>query len=35
MLDNTAKEQLTEKIYFDTFEDCSQNLILVVFTKTR
>jgi hypothetical protein len=26
---------LTEKIYFDTYPDCGQNLVMVVFTKTR
>jgi len=34
LLDNTAKP-LTNRIYFDTYEGCTQNLVLVVFTKTR
>ena len=34
LLDNTAKP-LTNKIYFDTFDDCTRNLVMVVFTKTR
>ncbi len=34
LLDNTAKP-LTNKIYFDTRTDCSQNLVMVVFTKNR
>jgi len=34
LLDNTAKP-LTNKIYFDTYSDCTQNLVMVVFTKTR
>ncbi len=34
LLDNTAKP-LTDKIYFDTYAECTQNLVMVVFTKTR
>jgi cytoskeletal protein RodZ len=34
LFDNTGKA-LTEKIYFDTFTDCNQNLVMVKFTKTR
>jgi hypothetical protein len=34
LLDNTAKP-LTNKIYFDTYAGCTQNLVMVVFTKTR
>jgi hypothetical protein len=34
LLDNTAKP-LTSKIYFDTYSTCSQNLVMVVFTKNR
>jgi len=34
LLDNTAKP-LTNKIYFDTKDGCTQNLVMVVFTKTR
>jgi hypothetical protein len=34
LLDNTAKP-LTDKIYFDTYDGCTQNLVMVVFTKTR
>ncbi len=26
---------LTEKIYFDTFNDCKKNLVMIVFTKNR
>jgi hypothetical protein len=26
---------LTDKIYFDTFNDCAKNLVMIVFTKTR
>jgi hypothetical protein len=32
LFDNGAKP-LTDKIYFDTFTDCSKNLVMVVFTK--
>jgi hypothetical protein len=34
LLDNTAKP-LTNKIYFDTYSTCNQNLVMVVFTKNR
>lgn len=34
LLDNTAKP-LTNKIYFDTYSSCTQNLVMVVFTKNR
>jgi len=34
LLDNTAKP-LTNKIYFDTYVGCTQNLVMIVFTKTR
>jgi hypothetical protein len=34
LLDNTAKP-LTNKIYFDTYTDCTKNLVMVTFTKTR
>jgi hypothetical protein len=34
LFDNNGKA-LTEKIFFDTFDDCAKNLVLVVFTKTR
>jgi hypothetical protein len=34
LLDNTAKP-LTDRIYFDTYAGCTQNLMMVVFTKTR
>lgn len=34
LFDNTGKP-LTEKIYFDTYDDCGKNLVMVVFTKTR
>jgi hypothetical protein len=34
LLDNTAKP-LTDKIYFETYDDCSQNLMMIIFTKTR
>lgn len=33
LFDNNGKP-LTEKTYFDTFEDCTKNLVMVVFTKT-
>ncbi len=26
---------LTEKLYFDTFNDCAKNLVMIVFTKNR
>ncbi len=34
LLDNTAKP-LTDKIYFDTYSTCDQNLVMVVFTRNR
>lgn len=34
LIDNTGKS-LTEKIFFDTYDDCQKNLVMVVFTKTR
>jgi len=34
LLDNTSKP-LTEKIYFDTYVGCTQNLVMVKFTKIR
>ncbi len=34
LFDNTGKP-LTEKIFFDTYDDCNKNLVMVVFTKTR
>ncbi len=34
LLDNTAKP-LTEKIFFDTYSTCTQNLVMAVFTKNR
>ena len=34
LFDNTARP-LTEKIYFDTFEDCEKNLVMIIFTKNR
>ena len=34
LFDNTGKP-LTSKIYLDTFTDCTKNLVLVTFTKTR
>jgi len=34
LIDNAGKP-LTEKISFDTFDDCQKNLVMVVFTKTR
>jgi hypothetical protein len=34
LFDNTAKP-LTNKIYFDTYEGCDENLVLIVFTKNR
>jgi hypothetical protein len=34
LFDNNGKP-LTEKIYFDTFNDCKMNLVMVVFTKTH
>jgi hypothetical protein len=32
LLDNTAKP-LTDKIFFDTYSTCTQNLVMVVFTR--
>jgi hypothetical protein len=34
LLDNTSKP-LTGKIYFDTFNSCTQNLVMIEFTRTR
>ena len=34
LFDNAGKP-LTDKIYFDTFDDCAKNLVMIVFTKTR
>ena len=34
LLDNKASP-LTNKIYIDTYDGCNQNLVMVVFTKTR
>jgi hypothetical protein len=34
LFDNTGKP-LTEKISFDTYDDCNKNLVMIVFTKTR
>ena len=34
LFDNNGKP-LTDKTYFDTFDDCAKNLVMVVFTKTR
>lgn len=34
LFDNNG-HPLTEKIYFDTFEDCGKNLIMIVFTLTK
>ena len=36
LLDNSPiPVPLTDKIYFDTYEDCAKNLVTVVFTKTH
>jgi hypothetical protein len=34
LLDNQG-QPLSEQIYFDTFDDCAKNLVIVTFTKTR
>ena len=34
LFDNNGKP-LTDKIYFDTFDDCAKNLVMIVFTVTR
>jgi hypothetical protein len=34
LLDNTTKP-MTDRIYFDTYDGCTQNLVLMVFTKNR
>ncbi len=34
LFDNTAKA-LTDKIYFDTYADCTKNLVYIVFTVNR
>ena len=34
LLDNTAKP-LTNRIYFDTYDGCTQNLVMINFTKIR
>ena len=35
LLDNNTVQPLTNKIYFDTYGECTKNLVMVVFTKTR
>jgi hypothetical protein len=34
LFDNTS-QPLTDKVYFDTFTDCTKNLVYITFTKTR
>jgi hypothetical protein len=34
LFDNNGKA-LTEKTYFDTYNDCKKNLVMIVFTLTR
>jgi hypothetical protein len=34
LFDNTSKP-LTDKIYFNTYSDCTKNLVLIVFTKLK
>jgi len=34
LFDNNG-QMLTDKIYFDTYNDCEQNLVMVVFTKNK
>ena len=34
LFDNNGKA-LTDKIYFDTFNDCQKNLVIIVFTLMR
>jgi hypothetical protein len=34
LLDNSGKP-LTDKVYFETYEDCARNLVMIVFTMTR
>jgi len=34
LFDNNGKP-LTERIYFDTYNDCARNLVIILFTKTR
>jgi hypothetical protein len=34
LFDNNGRP-LTEKIYFDTFDDCDKNLVMIIFTRTR
>jgi hypothetical protein len=34
LFDNTS-QPLTDKLYFDTFSDCSKNLVLIIFTKLK
>lgn len=34
LFDNTGKA-LTDKVYFDTFDDCAQNLVKITFRRTR
>jgi disulfide bond formation protein DsbB len=34
LLDTTSKP-LTNRIYFDTYDGCTQNLVMVIFTKNR
>jgi hypothetical protein len=34
LLDNTAKP-LTNRIFYDTYSSCDQNMVMVVFTRTH
>jgi hypothetical protein len=34
LFDNNG-QMLTDKMYFDTYDDCDQNLVMVVFTKNK
>lgn len=34
LFDSTGK-MLTDRVYFDTYTDCSKNLVMIVFTKTK
>jgi len=34
LFDNSSKP-LTDKVYFDTYSDCTKNLVLIIFTKLK
>jgi hypothetical protein len=32
---NSSSKPLTDRVYFDTYDDCDQNLVMIIFTRTR